>query len=596
MASVNREEKDNSKKRFTKSGFRNLRKIFEYPLAYRRDFLIGLLFLIFSSLSMMAFPFLSGQLIDLANGKETEYFSTIGQAMIFFGVVLVAQAIFSFFRVILFARVSEQSMATLRKDLFSSLMLLPIPFYDQQRSGDLLSRITSDVGMLQNTFSVTLAELIRQVLTLVIGTIFIFFMAAKLSAFMLVTFPLLVVAALVFGRFIRKLSRKTQDLLASANTVAEEAIAGIRIVKAFTNEWLETKKYRESQDKVVKVAIRSAVYRGLFISFVIVAMFGGIVLVLWYGTRLVQSGELSTGSLISFIIYTAFIGGSVAGLGDIFGQIQRAIGASERVIELLDEKKEDMTSRHELRLRGHIHFDQVSFSYPTRPDVPVLENIDLEIKAGTCVALVGHSGAGKSTIAQLLLRQYAPQEGIIWMDDKSIEAYDLYDYRSNFGVVPQEITLFGGTIRENIGYGNPSATDEDIMEAALKANAIEFIEHFPEGLDTIVGDRGVKLSGGQRQRIAIARAILKDPAVLILDEATSSLDAQSESLVQEALDRLMQGRTTIIIAHRLATIRKADNIIVLQAGKIVETGRHEELVKDKSSMYSNLVRLQLNNG
>jgi ABC-type multidrug transport system fused ATPase/permease subunit len=399
---------------------------------------------------------------------------------------------------------------------------------------------------------------------------------------------------MVFGRFIRKLSKKTQSELASANVIVEETLQSINIVKAFTSELTEVLRYRKSLDKVVKVALKSATYRGAFISFIIFAMFGGIVAVLWYGASLVQEGSMSVGDLLSFVLYTTFIGGSIAGLGDLYGQIQKAIGASERVMEILQEEEEfKIEAKEKIHLQGAIQFENVKFSYPTRKDVQVLKNLNLSVGAGEKIALVGHSGAGKSTIIQLLMRFYPLGSGQIKVDDQNIESLSITGYRQNIGIVPQEIILFGGSIRENIAYGKPNASDEEIIAAAEKANAWLFIKDFPEGLDTLVGERGVKLSGGQRQRIAIARAILKDPKILILDEATSSLDAESENLVQQALDELMKNRTTIIIAHRLATIRKVDKIFVLKEGQISEQGSHQELLESENGTYSNLVKLQL---
>jgi ABC-type multidrug transport system fused ATPase/permease subunit len=313
---------------------------------------------------------------------------------------------------------------------------------------------------------------------------------------------------------------------------------------------------------------------------------------MWYGASLVASGEMSVGELVSFVLYTTFIGGSIAGLGDIYSQLQKAIGSSERVLEILEEEAESEAGDVSPIFRGEIEFDQVRFRYPTRPEVEVLKSVSFHIKSGEKVALAGHSGAGKSTIIQLLSRFYEVENGAIRVDDRDVKDWDLKSLRSKIGIVPQEVLLFGGSIRENIAYAKPGASEEEIVLAAKKANAWQFISQFPEGLDTLVGERGVKLSGGQRQRVAIARAILKDPAILILDEATSSLDAESESLVQEALDELMKGRTTLIIAHRLATIRKVDRIYVLSEGKIVEQGSHMELLKDTSGFYANLVRLQ----
>jgi ABC-type multidrug transport system fused ATPase/permease subunit len=313
---------------------------------------------------------------------------------------------------------------------------------------------------------------------------------------------------------------------------------------------------------------------------------------MWYGASLVGSGEMSVGDLVSFVLYTTFIGGSIAGLGDIYGQIQKARGSSERVLEILEEEPESTQGMVEGEFHGKIKFENVRFRYPTRPEVEVLKNVSFEVQSGEKVALAGHSGAGKSTIMQLLQRFYELENGRILVDDQELKNWDLHILRDHIGIVPQEVLLFGGSIRENIAYAKPNASEEELILAAKKANAWQFISKFPEGLDTLVGERGVKLSGGQRQRVAIARAILKDPSILILDEATSSLDAESESLVQEALDELMKGRTTIIIAHRLATIRKADRIYVLKDGEIVEQGHHQELLALKDGFYANLVRLQ----
>jgi ATP-binding cassette subfamily B protein len=583
---------EGEKRKLNKQNIRKLGGIFNFMLPYKFHFVLGLIFLVFSSSLLLTFPFVAGKLIDTASGEEWIFSDINSIALILLGILFV-QSIFSFFRVWFFAKVSERSMRDIRLALYSRLVNLPMTFFDTRRTGELISRITSDVSLLQDTFSVTLAELFRQVVTLLAGTAFLIITTPKLTLFMLATFPVLVVIAMIFGRFIRKLSRATQDELAAANVIVEETLQSIMTVKSFTGERYEANRYGKGLNRVVDVALKAAGFRGAFISFIIFALFGGIVAVMWYGASLVSSGEMSIGDLVSFVLYTTFIGASIAGLGDIYGQVQKAVGSSERVLEILEEEPETSSSAAKTsRMQGEVDFNQVAFSYPTRPEAAVLKNISFHIAAGEKVALAGHSGAGKSTIIQLLMRFYDIETGDIKVDGASVKDWNLRQLRSNMGIVPQEVLLFGGSIRENIAYAKPDASEEEIIAAAKKANAWQFIETFPEGLDTLVGERGIKLSGGQRQRVAIARAILKDPAILILDEATSSLDAESESLVQEALDELMKGRTTIIIAHRLATIRKVDRIYVLKDGEIVEEGTHEQLALQDGGFYANLVRLQ----
>ncbi len=589
---INEEEK----RPLNKENFKKLSSVFKFIKPYKGYFIAGLFFLLISSTTLLGFPYVTGKLVDVAQGAKEGIFNDINKVAYILISILAVQSIFSFFRVYLFAQVSERSMADMRTSLFGKLMELPMTFYDKKRIGELTSRITTDIALLQDTFSVTLAEFIRQIATLVIGSIIIFYSTPELSLFMIATFPILIISALIFGKFIRKLSKKTQDELATANIIVEESLQSINVVKAFTSELIEVLRYRKSMNSVVKVALKSATYRGAFISFIIFAMFGGIVAVMWYGANLVQSGEMSVGDLLSFVLYTTFIGGSIAGLGDLYGQIQKAIGASERVMEILGEESEQEiadTPIQQLTIKGDIEFNNIQFAYPTRKDINVLNELSFKVKSGEKVALVGHSGAGKSTIIQLLLRFYNVDKGEIKVDNKNINEFNLSAFRKNIGIVPQEIILFGGSIKENIAYGKPDATDEEILEAAKKANAWLFIKDFPEKMETLVGERGVKLSGGQRQRIAIARAILKNPSILILDEATSSLDAESENYVKEALDELMKNRTTIIIAHRLATIRKVDTIYVLKEGHITEAGTHDELLATENGTYNNLIKLQL---
>jgi ATP-binding cassette, subfamily B, bacterial len=631
------------KKKVSKEGFQKALKIFRFTLPYKGTFFIGFIFLILSQITSMSIPLLMGQMVGAivspqktvsqgitnipTNGisQKIQHFLhldstqlTLNSVTTLFVILLILQAAFSFFRVYTFTQVSEQSMRDLRKTLYTKIITLPVPFFEKNRVGELMSRITTDITQLQDVLSITLAEFFRQIFTLVGGIILISYLSSKLTMFMLLTFPFLVVAAIIFGRFIRKNSKKVQDELASTNIIVEETLQSINVVKAFTNERLEVKRYSSSVQKVVDYAMKAATFRGAFISFIIFVLFGGVVGVVWYGGNLVLQGELAFKDLFTFIIYTGFIGGSVGGLGDMYAQIQKTVGASERILEILEEKSEiaiappapeggafdsDFKSfAKKLNEKvppsgaeGAIVYQNVAFSYPSRPDMEVLRNINLEVKSGEKVGLVGYSGAGKSTIVQLLMRYYKLTGGQILVDGKNINEYNLTDLRKNIAIVPQEVMLFGGTIYENIAYGNPDASENEVFEAARKANAFDFIESFPEKFQTVVGERGVKLSGGQRQRVAIARAILKDPAILVLDEATSALDSESEKLVQDALDTLMQNRTTIIIAHRLATIRNVDTIYVLKEGEVSEQGSHDELVLIENGIYANLVKLQYDN-
>ncbi len=611
------------KKKVTKEGFGKALKVFRFTLPYKGTFAIGFIFLILSQITSMSVPLLMGKMVgaivspanasaavggsalptgglgmpSLQNLFNSSQNFTLNEVTLLFIVLLVFQAGFSFLRVYTFTRVSEQSMRDLRKELYGKIITLPISFFEKSRVGELMSRITSDVTQLQDVLSITLAELFRQIFTLVGGIVLISFLSGKLTLFMLSTFPFLVIAAIIFGKFIRKHAKKVQDELAQTNVIVEETLQSVNVVKAFTNERLEVNRYGTSIQRVVDYALKTATFRGGFISFVILVLFGGVVGVVWYGGNLVLAGELAFQDLFTFILYTGFIGGSVGGLGDMYAQIQRTVGASERILEIIDEKSEvDISRTPEFKkAEGNIVFDGVGFAYPSRPDMTVLKNLYLSIKAGEKIAIVGHSGAGKSTIVQLLMKLYPLNKGKITVDGQNIAVQDVTELRSNIAVVPQEVMLFGGTIYENIAYGKPNASREEVLDAARKANALEFIESFPEKFETIVGERGVKLSGGQRQRVAIARAILKDPAILILDEATSALDSESEKLVQDALDDLMQNRTTIIIAHRLATIRNVDTIYVLKDGEIAEAGSHETLLMKDEGIYANLVKLQFDN-
>lgn len=576
----------------TKESLSKAMKIFQFVVPYKWTFILGMVFLVLSNMTTLSFPLLIGEMTKVIEGKSK---FQINEVTIFFFGILILQAILSFFRIYTFAQVSEKAMRDVRQTLYAKIITLPIFHFEKRRVGELMSRITSDITQLQDVLSITLAEFFRQIFTLVAGVSLITYLSWKLTLFMLATFPVLVISAIVFGKFIRKISKKAQDELANTNIIVEETFQSIQAVKAFTNEQFEVNRYTKSLNKVLQEALKAATLRGGFVSFIIFALFGGIVGVVWFGARLVAEGDLILADLLTFIFYTAFIGGSVGGLGDIYAQLQKTIGASDRILEILEDPSEmdvTLTESKPPIAFGKIEIQDVHFLYPSRPSVEILKGISITIEPGQKVAIVGTSGTGKSTLAQLMMRFYQPNAGTIRMGGHDIQDLDVLTWRKMVALVPQEVLLFGGTIRENIAYGKPDATEEEIHQAAELAYAKEFVEAFPEKWDTLVGERGVKLSGGQRQRIAIARAILKNPHLLLLDEATSALDSESEKWVQSALEELMKNRTSLIIAHRLSTIRSADQILVMEHGKIVEAGTHEILMAKKQGIYQKMVKLQ----
>ena len=557
--------------------------------------MIGMVFLILSSLTALAFPTFLGDLVDAAQSSPEK----IDKIALNLGLLLLTQAVFSFFRILFFERVAQKSLSSLRQAMYSHLIDLPMNFFHSKRVGELTNRLQSDIGVLQETFTSTLAEFIRQIVIISGGVILLAYTSVKLTLFMLAVLPFVIILAIIFGSKIRKFSKSVQDASASSNVIVEQSLSAIATVKAFTNENSERKKYEKSTDKVAQLAISAGILRGGFASFLILGLFGALVLVVWKGTSLISSGELDPGQLFSFVIYSGFIGGSMGGIADVYGRLQKAIGATEGIVNILEEKIEENSSNQNLDIdiknqkSPIISFQNVDFAYASRSDLLVLQSLNLDVLPGDQLAIVGPSGAGKSTIMQLLLRFQVPTSGEIYFFGEKSSSYSKNFIRKQMGWVPQDVILFGQSIRENILYGNIKSTEDDLMSAVKESNSFEFIDKFPDGLDTEIGERGVQLSGGQRQRIAIARAMLKDPQVLLLDEATSSLDAENESVVQEALDRLMKNKTSVIIAHRLSTVRNANKIAFLNEGRVLELGSHEELMNLSSGSYKKFVKQQL---
>jgi len=580
------------KKMFSKEATKKAMRIFMFIKPFRIPFMFGLLVLVISSVITMAFPKVLGNLIDSVNAADKDTVDNF--TLLLIGIFLVT-AIMSFLRVYLFGYVTNKALALLRTTTYKHLIASPMSYFSQRRVGELSSRITSDISLLQETFTTTIAEFIRQFITIPIGLFFLLFISFRLTIFMIAVIPVVALIGIFFGKYIKKLSTQAQDDIAESNTVVDETLHGIASVKSYANEFFEIFRYEKSINSSVNTSIKRAKWRGAFIGLIMFASGTAIVAIIWYGLHMVQVKEITLGELLSFAIYSALLGFSFGGSADLFSQLQKSIGATENLMDILEKSTEDISleAPKKIKIVGNLTFNNVNFSYPSRRDIQVLKDISFTVKSGKQIAFVGPSGAGKSTIANLVFRFYDPESGNITIDGKNINDYQLSEIRNQMALVPQEVMLFGGTIKENIEYGKPGASNDEIFEAAKQANALEFIESFPEKFETIVGDRGIQLSGGQKQRIAIARAILKNPSILVLDEATSALDSESERLVQEALERLMKGRTSLVIAHRLSTIKNADNIIVLDKGKIKESGTHAELIQLEHGIYKNLSTLQL---
>lgn len=590
------------KVKLTKDSYRKAKGIFSYLKPYAFVYFIGWVFLVLSTSAGLVFPYLMGKLLGASGSKTTssgtiDFISmeNINSIALSLFILFAFQALFSFVRVVIFNNVTENALRDIRNDAFEKLVYMPMDFFNKSKVGELTSRVSSDIVQLQETLRTTIAEFSRQIIIVFGGIAFLFFISWKLALIMLATVPVMAIVAVFFGRFIRKLSKEAQNFTAESNSIIEEALTGITNVKSFTNELFTLSKYKTSTQQTRDLNVRSGIWRGLFVSFIIFCLFGAIVFIIWQGLLMTQGPNptLSSEGFYQFVLFTIMMGASIGSLPDMYANLQKSIGATENLMDIIGEKSEkDLNKGKEKSLiEGKIEFKNVSFAYPQRLDVLVLQDVSFSILKNQTVAVVGPSGAGKSTISSLLLNFYHNTGGEILIDGIPINNYDLEYLRENMAIVPQEVILFSGSILENIRFGLTSAKEEQIIEAAKKANAWEFISTFPEGLLTEVGDRGIQLSGGQKQRIAIARALLKNPVILILDEATSALDSESERLVQEALEILMKGRTSLVIAHRLATIRNASQILVLQDGKIKESGTHKELIA-KKGLYAESVAMQ----
>lgn len=595
-------EETNKPKKASKKQLRAASDLFRYIKPYKGYFILGLIFLSLTSLIFMVVPAAVGQMLKAAKGDTLISYLNIHIDIYQYGwlflVILLAQGMLSFLRVNVFAVVTENSLAQIRVDLYNKLLAQEMAFFEKNRVGDVVSRLSTDVEKLQQAFSITLPEFLRQIIVFVVGVVLLLIYSVKLTLVMLAVFPAVIILAIIFGRYIKRLAKERQEYLAQTNVIVDETFQSFQSVKAYVNERFELSRYQGKMMELVQIALKYARAKGVFFTFIITGLFGALFFILWMGGIQVYNGSIDVEELTAFIFYAMVIGGSIAGLGNQYTELLGALGATERVKEILDEEQELDIVDGEIAgvsFSKIIRFNKVNFAYPTRPDIQVLKDVSFEVQKGQKIALVGSSGSGKSTIVKLLSRFYMLQDGEISIDGQAVSDFEIKSLRKIIGIVPQEVILFGGSILENIRYGKLDASLEEVRAAAKQANALDFIDAFPEQFDTLVGERGVQLSGGQKQRVAIARAILKNPNILILDEATSSLDAESEKQVQDALENLMQNRTTFIIAHRLSTVRSADEILVLNQGEIVERGKHQELLQHEEGFYTKLLKLQIEN-
>lgn len=569
-----------------------------YLANYKKTFYPALVALFITAGLSLAFPYFLSQLIGGVKFGGEEMLdvdhvkANINRTVLTLVGVLALQAFVSYWRVRGFIKAGESALNDIRRDVFKHLVHLPMSFYEKSRAGELSGRVAADLSVLRETLLTTVPQMIRQTVILIGGLVFIFVFSWKLALFMLAIIPVVILAVAFFGRKVRGYSKAAQDALADSSIVIEESTQGIAEVKSFRNEGFEESRFEQSLTDYLSVVMRGAKARAAFIAFIIFVLFGTISVVAWFGAGMLSEGELSQREFVAFVLFSVFVGASLGSFPEIVSQVQKANGATERLKEILEEVPESEGESSETVVTGALAAQEIRFAYPSREELEVIKGVSFEISAGEKVAFVGPSGGGKSTLFALIQRFHDISGGTLSLDGRSVADWSLDELRSAIAVVPQDVHLFGGTIAENIAYGKPGSTQEEIEEAAREANAAEFIESFPEKYEAVVGPRGMRLSGGQRQRIAIARAILADPKILMLDEATSALDSESERLVQEALEKLMKGRTSLIIAHRLGTVRSCDRIHVLSGGQIVESGTHDDLLAG-NGMYRMLAETQL---
>lgn len=576
---------------------RPLRRVFPYVLRYRGKLAGALFFLVLAAVTTLTLPLAVRRMIDHGFSESDSAFITNYFSMLL--VVAAVLALASAGRYYFVISLGERVVADLRRDVFAHVTKLSPAFFDSAQSGEIVSRLTADATQIKSAVGATASTALRNVILGVGAVAMMVVTSPKLSGLVVAAIPVIVLPLVAFGRSVRRKSRQAQDTLAEATAYAGEQIGAVRTLQAFTNETLVTRHFARAVEAAFNAAQASVLARAVLTFFAIFTIFASVVAVLWFGSRDVLEGTLSPGTLGQFLLYSVFAAGALGALSEVWGDLSQAAGAAERLTEILAEKPAIAAPTSPKALpspaKGLIEFRDVSFSYPARPDRSAVHELSFSVRPGETVAIVGPSGAGKSTVFSLLLRFYDPEQGAILIDGVDIREADPQDVRGRIAIVPQDVTIFAATARDNIGFGKPGSTHAEIEAAAEAAHATEFIRRLGEGFDTPVGERGVTLSGGQRQRVAIARAILRDAPILLLDEATSALDAESETLVQTALERLMQGRTTIVIAHRLATVLKADRILVMDEGRIVEEGTHRSLVA-KDGVYARLARLQFETG